>query len=78
MSIQPDPPRSPIVSYPLPIPMVSVRDEIGWEYRQIVRNLRTESAPSEAEMNAFGADGWELSGLFLDSPLLYLYFKRPM
>ena len=63
-------------SGPLTIPMVSVREDDRWEYRRVLRNLRTEEAPTEAELNALGADGWELSGLFSDSPFLYLYFKR--
>jgi hypothetical protein len=60
----------------LPIPMVTVRDEPKWEYRRILRNLRHEEAPTEDELNAMGADGWELTGIFSDSPFLYLYFKR--
>ena len=77
MSTWPHSPESPSAPYPLPIPTVSVRDDPRWEYRRILRNLRTEQAPSETELNALGADGWELSGLFSDSPYLYLYFKRP-
>jgi hypothetical protein len=61
---------------PLTIPVVSVRDDPRWEYRRVTRNLRTEDPPSEAELDALGADGWELAGLFSDSPFLYLYFKR--
>lgn len=56
--------------------MVPVREEPRWEYRRILRNLRTEEAPTEAELNVLGSDGWELTGLFSDSPFLYLYFKR--
>jgi hypothetical protein len=61
----------------LPIPTVIVHDEPRWEYKRMVRNLRTEDAPDEAELNALGGDGWELVGLFSDSPFLYLYLKRP-
>jgi hypothetical protein len=63
---------------PLPIPVVpgpSSREE--WEYRRIERNLRTEEPPTEQELETLGKDGWELVGMFFDSPLLYLYFKRP-
>ena len=63
-------------SYAFPIPMVSVREEPRWEYRRILRELRTEEAPSEAELNTLGEEGWELTGMFMDSPFLYLYFKR--
>jgi hypothetical protein len=69
--------RSPLTpSSPLPLPMVRVREEPRWEYRRIVRNLRTEEAPDEAELNTLGAEGWELTGVFSDSPFLYLYLKR--
>jgi hypothetical protein len=59
-----------------PPPMVYVRDEARWEYRLLTRNLAKADPPSEAELNALGDDGWELAGLFTDSPFLYLYFKR--
>ncbi|MQA92411.1 MAG: hypothetical protein GEU90_19660 [Gemmatimonas sp.] len=75
MSPQPNPPQ-PSPHVPLPIPMVRVRDELRWEYRRILRNLRTGDPPDAAELDALGADGWELTGLFADSPFLYLYFKR--
>lgn len=60
-----------------PVPMVPLRDEPRWEHKRLVRNLRKEEAPTEAELDELGADGWELVGLFSDSPFLYLYFKRP-
>jgi hypothetical protein len=41
-----------------------------------MRNLRTEQAPSQDELNALGADGWELAGVFADLPFVYFYFKR--
>jgi hypothetical protein len=72
---QPDPdPRS----NPVAVPMVTVRDEVRWEYRRILRNLRTEDVPDEADLNALGADGWELVSMVSDSPFLYLLFKRPV
>ena len=77
MSIDPFAPQPNVPPSPFPIPMVTVRDEPRWEYRRLTRNLRSEEAPSEAELNAMGEDGWELTGLFLDSPFLYLYLKRP-
>jgi hypothetical protein len=61
---------------PLSLPMVRVRDEPRWEYRRLVRNLRTETAPDEAELNTLGANGWEMTGVFSDSPFLYVYLKR--
>lgn len=57
-------------------PIVYVKDEPAWEYKQLVRNLAKEKAPAEDELNALGADGWELAGIFTDSPFVYFYFKR--
>lgn len=61
---------------PVQPPIVYVSDNSGWEYKQLVRNLAKEDAPSENELNALGADGWELTGIFTDSPFVYFYFKR--
>ncbi|MFQ6113025.1 MAG: hypothetical protein ACE5NG_02925 [bacterium] len=58
------------------IPMVYVEERLVWEYKQIVRNLAKEKALTEEELNALGADGWELTGVFSDSPFVYFYFKR--
>jgi hypothetical protein len=77
MSIEPVLPEPRVAPTPFPIPMVTIRDEPRWEYRRITRNLRTEEAPSEDELNRLGDEGWELTGLFSDSPFLYLYLKRP-
>lgn len=53
----PQPPRSS----PIPIPMVYVKDKPVWQYKELVRNLMREKVPSEDELNALGADGWELA-----------------
>ena len=60
----------------LPIPMVPIKDDLSWEYKRVVRNLRTEDAPTEAELNTLGADGWELAGMYTDLPFLFFYLKR--
>jgi hypothetical protein len=57
-------------------PIVYVDEEIVWEYKQLVRNLAKENAPTEEELNKLGAEGWELAGVFSDSPFVYFYFKR--
>jgi hypothetical protein len=61
---------------PIRPPIVYVKEKAAWEYRQLVRNLAKEKAPTEEELNSFGAEGWELAGVFTDSPLVYFYFKR--
>jgi hypothetical protein len=60
----------------VPSPIVYVEENPAWEYKQLVRNLAKEKAPTEDELNALGADGWELAGIFTDSPFVYFYFKR--
>jgi hypothetical protein len=57
-------------------PMVYVKIDPKWEYKQLVRNLASEPALTEDELNALGAGGWELAGVFSDSPAAYYYFKR--
>lgn len=67
------PPREP---QPVRPPMIFVAKRAKWEYKQIVRNLAKESPPDEAELNALGEEGWELSGVAQQPPLAYFYFKR--
>jgi hypothetical protein len=59
-----------------PIPIVYVKDNSVWEYKVLNRNLSKEEAPSEEELNTLGKDGWELAGVFTDSPFVHFYFKR--
>ena len=35
-----------------------------------------EGPLSDDELNALGAEGWEMSGVAQQSPLTYFYFKR--
>jgi hypothetical protein len=53
-----------------------MKEKYIWKYKQLVRNLAKETAPTEDELNVLGAEGWELTGMFTDSPFVYLYFKR--
>lgn len=57
-------------------PMVYVEKRSKWEYKQIVRNLKKEGPPGEAELNQLGEQGWEMSGVAQQPPLAYFYFKR--
>jgi hypothetical protein len=57
-------------------PIVYVKEKPIWEYKQLVRNLAQEKAPTEDELNTLGADSWELAGIFTDAPFVYFYFKR--
>jgi hypothetical protein len=70
------PPYEPKHSEPTRPPMIYVKQSPKWEYKQIVRNLKKENAPDEAELNALGEEGWEMSGVAQQPPLAYFYFKR--
>jgi hypothetical protein len=56
--------------------MVYVEKPLKWEYKQLVRDLENEKAPDEAELNALGEEGWEMSGVAQQPPFAYFYFKR--
>ena len=67
----------PAQSGPAPMtPIVYVKDKTVWEYKLLTRNLSKEEAPSEEELNKLGKEGWELAGVFTDSPFVHFYFKR--
>jgi hypothetical protein len=76
MKYSPDVPTPSPRSYP-PLPIIYEEQTVTWEYRQLIRNLTKEAAPTAEELNMWGAEGWELVGLFSDSPVFYFYFKRP-
>jgi hypothetical protein len=67
---RPDEPRGAHVEPPwVPI-------EPRWEYKELVREGESRQLPSEAELNALGADGWELAGVASDGLRVHFYFKR--
>jgi hypothetical protein len=71
----PFPPRpAPAPSIPLEPPLVWV--EPRWEYHHIVRHTDTDEPLSEAELNALGAEHWELTGIVPLGEALHYYFKR--
>jgi len=70
------PPHEPKQSEPVRPPMIYVKQASKWEYKQIIRNLETESPPDEVELNTLGAEGWEMSGVTQQPPFAYFYFKR--
>lgn len=69
------PPRDP-GNVPIRPPMVYVEKELKWEYKQIVRDLEREQPLEEAELNALGEQGWEMTGIVQQPPKTYYYFKR--
>jgi hypothetical protein len=71
--IPPHEPKQPEAVRP---PMIYVKESLKWEYKQIARNLKKEGPLSEEELNALGAEGWEMSGVAQHSSTSYFYFKR--
>ncbi len=57
-------------------PLIYVKEKAKWEYKQLVRNLSKEQAPTAVELNTLGADGWELTSTITNAPFVYFYFKR--
>jgi hypothetical protein len=64
---------------PIPAPPPDVRVQpplvyvpAVWEYRHVT----SEIAPDDAELNALGADGWELVSVVSLLNAVHLYFKR--
>lgn len=77
MIIKSDIPETPqSIPVQVPIPIVYERQELVWEYKQVIRNMAKEEALTEEELNRLGEEGWELAGVFNDSLLAYFYFKR--
>ena len=72
------PPHEPKQSEPVHPPMIYIEKRLKWEYKQIVRNLKKENPPYEAELNQLGEEGWEMSGVAQQPSLAYFYFKRPI
>jgi hypothetical protein len=58
-------------------PMLYVYEDTVWEYKLLVRTRGQDELPSEEEMNALGAQGWELAGIANQQKLVHFYFKRP-
>jgi hypothetical protein len=50
--------------------------EPRWEYKELVRNAESAALPTEAELNALGAEGWELAGVVREGQEVHFYFKR--
>ena len=71
----PFPPPHPEPRVPLPLPTVYVAPV--WEYKHLHRVIRGDAPPvTENELNALGADGWELAGMIPSLTGVHLYFKR--
>jgi hypothetical protein len=67
------PPREP-QQEPIRLPLIYVEKQMKWEYKQVIRDL--EQPLEEAELNALGEEGWEMTGIVQQPPKTYYYFKR--
>ena len=70
------PPHEPKPPEPVHPPMIYIKEPLKWEYKQITRDPEKESPLSEDELNALGAEGWEMSGVAQHSSTTHFYFKR--
>ena len=58
-------------------PMVYVHRAPIWEYKRITRDLDKEQLLDEQELNALGAEGWELvTSVTVGETVTYFYFRR--
>lgn len=71
-------PYQPATPSTMPAPFVHVYKTGQWDYKCILRNLTLAGMLTEDELNTLGAEGWELTSVVNDSPLVYFYFKRPV
>lgn len=55
-------------------PWVSI--EPSWEYKQLVRDPKTDGLPTEAELNELGKEHWELAGVVREEDGVHFYFRR--
>ena len=73
---QPYPPPlpEPVTRAPVQPPVVYVAPT--WEYKHVERALGAGAPSSEDELNALGADGWELAAAVPAASRVHFYFKR--
>jgi uncharacterized protein DUF4177 len=57
-------------------PTVFVYEKQSWEYKVVSREHANDSMLSEAELNALGKDGWELTGIVSLPNSVQFYLKR--
>jgi hypothetical protein len=75
------PPRPPWSPAPPPLPPQShveppvIPVESRWEYREIVRDPAA-GLMSTGELDALGAERWELAGVVAAADGVHFYFKR--
>ena len=83
----PEPPRPPEpVPYPTappvpergaPLPLPIVYEMPVWTYKHVSLALGDVARFCDAELEALGAEGWELTGVLTEGATAHLFFKRP-
>jgi hypothetical protein len=58
-------------------PMVYIHEDLTWEYKRIRRDLDEQQILDEEELNALGAEGWELVTSVRVGSTVSFYFRRP-
>ena len=58
-------------------PMMYVSEQFTWEYKRIDRHLEEEQLLDEEELNALGAEGWELVTSVIYASTASFYLRRP-
>jgi hypothetical protein len=61
------------VNHTIRLPLIYVEKQMKWEYKQVIRDL--EQPLEEAELNALGEEGWEMTGIAQQPPKTSYYFK---
>jgi hypothetical protein len=49
----------------------------AWAYKQVTRPVTDLGEAVQQELDALGADGWELAGVTADRSTVHFFFKRP-
>ena len=71
----PQEPDAPVVA-PLITPVVYIQEKQVWEYKVVQREAEEHIPVDEAELNTWGADGWELVGIMPHGATTVYIFKR--
>lgn len=74
-------PAPTLLQPPEPIPVRHLEPPVvfvapAWEYRCLFKTGGVHA--DEAELNALGAEGWELAGVSTDPGGVHFYFKREL
>jgi hypothetical protein len=49
----------------------------AWAYKHVARPVTDLGGAVQPELDALGADGWELAGVTAEGPTVHFFFKRP-